>query len=158
VLDSLVPECSAYLIQRANVSAELYSCVAPLLKVAILFQWCRIFVPLGARNSFYWIARTLIWFSVLFYVACSFAQFFRCDPIKKAWNPQMKTGNCGIDWYSISITTAVVNAILDSVIFVLPQKTIWTLKMSRDRKFGIATVFAFGVLWVPLESHTFKLY
>lgn len=116
------------------------------LKAAILFQWIRIFIPRGTRNSLYWILQSIIWFNTLFYIAGAISEIFRCSPIDKAWNLPMEGGECGFSWDILLLATAVVNAIVDLASLIVPQKVTWSLQMSKSRKIGVSIIFAVGIL------------
>lgn len=115
-------------------------------KVAILLEWLRIFVPKGTRNTFFWMSVVLIVLNVLLYGIGLIIQNVQCSPIEALWDYTI-AGECiWIPQYMIS--TAALNVASDIAILVLPQKVVWSLHMSRMRKFAVSIVFAVGLLYV----------
>ena len=93
----------------------------------------------------YWASHTLIWTNFVFYSACFFLEIFACNPINKAWDPLITTGKC-LNVPAINIAAGTFNALSDILILILPQRTIWKLQMSLNRKLGISAIFLTGVL------------
>lgn len=118
-----------------------------LLKTGILLEWARIFVPQGFKNAFWWTCHSVIVVNVMFYVICTFVEIFGCNPRRKLWEPTLP-GTC-MDMAKVNIVSASINFASDVIILFLPQKVIWGLHMSLKKKFGVGTLFAVGVLYVP---------
>jgi len=127
-----------------STTSILCSIIIMLLKVGILLEWIRIFVPLGIRSPFWWTCHITIVINVIFYVFCIFFEIFHCKPRQKSWEITLP-GKC-IDTTKALIAASTVNFASDLVILLLPQKVIWGLRLSRSRKAGIATLFSIGVL------------
>ena len=123
------------------------------IKVAILANWLRIFVPTGTRNAFYWTLHVLIWTNVLYYTITTFTEVFRCWPREKIWNPWFEGGTCSVDVLGQNLATSVLNFISDTVILAIPQWVIWHLNMSRDQKVGLSLLFVVGLGFVSLQYH-----
>lgn len=126
----------------------MYSFTIMLLKAAILLEWVRIFVPTGTRNSFYWICHLLIWINVLFYVAIIIAVNLACTPYQKNWDLCLP-GHC-IRTEHANMASAMINFVFDLIIPILPQRGIWRLQMSKQKKLGVSIVFAIGLMFVSL--------
>lgn len=123
---------------------ELYN--APLIyvtKLAILFQFQRIFVPRRSGIA-YWCIQTVIWVNTLYYIACDLAIAFQCTPIYKAWQPWIP-GRC-LDVYTLIIAASIINVGSDLVILFIPIFCISKLQMRTSRKIGTAAVFTVGIL------------
>ncbi|KAI8626401.1 hypothetical protein F5Y19DRAFT_488236 [Xylariaceae sp. FL1651] len=116
------------------------------VKTAILLEWTRLFVPPGTRNTFYWTCQIVMWVNVLYYIAVIIVSGISCFPHEKIWNMSVP-GKC-FNTRAFFISNAALNLASDIIILVLPQKIIWSLKMSREKKVGVSLVFAVGVIAV----------
>ena len=90
----------------------------------------------------------LIWSNVLFYVVGLFFWIFQCTSRGKIWNPLYEGGSCPINMRAYVLASGIINLISDITLFVLPQKIIWTLHISKHNKVGISLLFAVGILLV----------
>ncbi|KAI1464733.1 uncharacterized protein F4812DRAFT_441784 [Daldinia caldariorum] len=50
----------------AYLDENFYIFVVACLKVSILLDWVRIFVPVRTRNTFFWTCHVLLWLNLLF--------------------------------------------------------------------------------------------
>lgn len=129
----------------AHLGEVFYGPVAMCIKVAILVNWLRIFVPAHQRNATFWTLHTLIWINILYYSITTLTGIFRCSPMEAIWNPFFEGGRCSIDVEVQYITTSVLNFISDTAILAMPQWSIWNLQMSRNRKWGLSFLFVIGI-------------
>ncbi|KAF1852051.1 uncharacterized protein K460DRAFT_413528 [Cucurbitaria berberidis CBS 394.84] len=134
-----------HFLYNIHLGAVYYGPIAMCIKVAILVNWLRIFVPTGVRNATFWMMHILIWVNVVFYTITTFTEIFRCWPREKIWNPWFEGGSCPIDVETQNIATSVLNFISDTTILAMPQWIIWNLHLSRKRKWGISLLFGIGV-------------
>ena len=125
----------------------MYDATILFLKLAILFQFLRVFVPTGKRSKTFWITHALIWSNTVFYVICIFLEIFSCRPIKKKWSPFILTGSC-LDIKVLDVTAAGVNFVSDALILAFSQKVIWSLHMPRPEKLKVSAIFLVGALYV----------
>lgn len=116
-----------------------------IMKASILREWSRIFVPEGTRNAFWWTCHVVIVINVLFYGTSVFLENLACFPYERIWNKTIAGSEC-LDFKVTPLAGASINVILDLITFILPQKTIWSLHMSRKKKIGVSSVFAVGIL------------
>jgi hypothetical protein len=94
-----------------------------------------------------------MWVNILYYIAVVTVSGISCFPHEKIWNPSLR-GKC-FNTKAFFITNAVLNLTSDIIILALPQKIIWELKMSRQKKIGVSLVFAVGIVYgSPPPSHT----
>ncbi|KAI0396104.1 hypothetical protein F5Y17DRAFT_421194 [Xylariaceae sp. FL0594] len=134
------------------VSSIVYIFSITLLKVAILLEWIRIFVPLGTRNYTYWISHVLIWANTLFGLIMVINLNIACTPYEYSWN-KLIPGNCHrVDTGLTNLSVSVFNLVTDILIFLIPQATIWNLHMTRKRKAGVAVLFALGLLGIAASA------
>ncbi|KAI0538554.1 hypothetical protein GGR58DRAFT_501059 [Xylaria digitata] len=138
-----------------HVGANLCAVTITILKVSILLEWIRIFVPFGTHNRFYWTSMVVLVLHTLFYIAWIILENLSCEPYRKIWDITVAKGHC-IDIKKIYILEAGVNLFANFIIIALPQWTIWTLQMPIKKKIGVILVFAIGIL--SLASAAFRLH
>lgn len=119
-------------------------------KAAILWEWKRIFVPLGTRNTFYWASWFLLSLNSLFYFVAMFFVIFANWPVEKSWNVLLP-GSTPFSRKDLDIVATAINLTVDVTIFMLPQHVIWSLQMAKSRKIGLSFMFSLGLLFVPLS-------
>ncbi|KAJ8121966.1 hypothetical protein O1611_g9964 [Lasiodiplodia mahajangana] len=127
------------------VGTSLFAVNIALIKAAILLEWLRIFVPKGTRNTFFWVAHALLLVNVLINVVGLFVINLTCIPHEKIWNRLTVRGHC-LEGHAIDVTSASINLTIDLLILLLPQRVIWSLKISTSKKIGVAAVFSLGLL------------
>lgn len=114
-----------------------------ILKVSILVQYLKIFVPYRSGKT-YWAIHALIWANLMFYLACMLVGIMECLPRKKIWDP-LVPGTCSNE-FAILIAAAVINIVSDFSILILPIAKIWQLQITTARKWGISAIFGTGLL------------
>ncbi|KAI1464034.1 uncharacterized protein F4812DRAFT_444299 [Daldinia caldariorum] len=114
-----------------------------LVKSSILIEWIRIFAPTDSRTIFHRSCKALLIFSAIFYTCMLVALNLSCFPYRRIWDKTVP-GTCA-NLKVINLVATVINFILDIAVLLLPQRTIWRLKLSTIKKVGISAVFAVGV-------------
>ncbi|KAI0386376.1 hypothetical protein F5Y04DRAFT_121175 [Hypomontagnella monticulosa] len=122
----------------------LYPLVLAFLKSAILLDWCRIFVPFGTRNYFWWTCHALVVLNASFYLAMFFGWAFSCSPVEKFWIPWVD-GTC-VNMLVLDIINGSLNLMTDIAAFLLPQRMIWNLNLPTKKRVGVSTIFAIGII------------
>ncbi|KAL2174431.1 uncharacterized protein P884DRAFT_314774 [Thermothelomyces heterothallicus CBS 202.75] len=124
-----------------------YSFVLPLLKVAILIDWCRMFVPHGSstKNAFWWGCVVISFVQIGAAVATIIALNLQCIPHQAIWDFTIPNAKC-FKLYHLQVSSATIQLVSDVAIFLLPQRVIWTLKMSWRKRMGVSVIFGLGVL------------
>ncbi|KAG6358899.1 hypothetical protein INS49_012419 [Diaporthe citri] len=120
-------------------------------KAAILWEWKRIFVPRGTRNTFYWTTWFLISLNSLFYFVGTFFIIFANNPVQKSWNVLLP-GSTPFSRKDLDVVATGINLAVDVTIFMLPQRVIWTLQMAKSRKIGLSFMFSLGLLSLACAS------
>jgi len=141
-------EAGADIVKGAHLGAVYYGPIAMCIKVAILTNWLRIFVPKGVRNALFWLLHILIWTNVVFYTITTITEVFRCWPREKIWNPWYEGGTCSLDILGQNLAVSVLNFISDTIILAIPQWIIWHLNLPRSQKWGISLLFVIGIGFV----------
>ena len=124
-----------------------YSINLALIKIAILAEWCRVFVLPGthATSGFWWAAAAVAALQAAFGVAAIFLLFFQCRPLAAIWDFTIAGRTC-LPLNAIQLASGLVHLVSDVAIFLLPQRVIWNLNLSRQRRLGLAVVFSLGAL------------
>jgi hypothetical protein len=115
-----------------------------LLKICILLQFLRIFVPAGGRSAKFWATHVLIWSNTVFFLTSALMRIFACKPMRKQWNPLITEGHC-LNIRLQQIVVAGFNTGFDLVILVWTQWIIWRLKMSWTKKVKLVLLFSAGL-------------
>ncbi|KAB8265105.1 hypothetical protein BDV32DRAFT_134950 [Aspergillus pseudonomiae] len=123
-----------------------YSFVLPLLKIAILVEWCRLLAPQGlrSRTAFWWGCMVTICIQVIAGIGIILALNLQCIPHRAIYDLTVP-GKC-VDLYKIQLASASVHLTCDAIMLLLPQPVIWTLKMTWRKRLGVSFVFSLGVL------------
>lgn len=139
---------SLIVAQRLYVYSVSYTASMGFAKAAILLEWKRIFVPRGTRDAFFWTAMALLVINVLLYMSVEIVVICSCVPPRKFWYPFI-AGPC-VNRRIVDTTAGSFNLATDIAIFLLPQRKIWSLRLSTSRKIGLAIVFSFGLVYVDI--------
>lgn len=91
-----------------------------------------------------WSCWILIGVNVAFYTAAIIGGNLSCIPHQKIWDMALP-GHC-INRRALDTATAAINLLSTLFILILPQKIIWSLKLSSNKKIGVASVFTVGLL------------
>ncbi|KAJ5371216.1 uncharacterized protein N7496_007308 [Penicillium cataractarum] len=122
-----------------------YSATLPLIKTAILLDWCRIFFPIDrARNLFWWGCTSIITLQCLWGVLCIILLNAQCRPHEAIWKFYLPSKCYSLP--DVMLTSATVQVVSDIAMFLLPQRIIWRLHMNWQKKIGISIIFGVGIL------------
>lgn len=136
-------------VQLFHISVAIYALIVIPLKVSLILQIRRIFMPhdrsIRERPTSLWIIDGFLALNVMFYVALFLFQFLACRPLAHAWNP-LVPGTCVADKLVVHIVSASINTASDLIIITMPQPVIWSLTLSKKRKWGLSAVFLLGGL------------
>ncbi|GFN20892.1 hypothetical protein ABZX51_009818 [Aspergillus tubingensis] len=122
-----------------------YSAVLPLIKTAILLDWCRIFVPLNrTRNAFWWGCVSVITLQCVWGVLCILLLNMQCRPHEAIWKFYLPSKCYSLP--DVMLTSASVQVASDITMFFLPQRIIWRLQMNWQKKIGVSIIFGVGIL------------
>lgn len=131
--------------QYINIGWTIYGINITIIKISILLQYLKIFIPVRRTTVMVRGSYLVIWITIIFYLITTFFIIFACSPREKFWNRLIADGHCfNID--IINIITAIINCISDFIILLLPQGVIWKLQMPLKQKFGISAIFLTGFL------------
>ncbi|KAJ1334072.1 hypothetical protein MN608_04075 [Microdochium nivale] len=121
-----------------------YSAVLPLIKTAILLDWCRIFVP-GERsdNLFWWGCVLLGIIQCVWGVACIVLLNMQCVPYNAIWVFYVPSRCYSLP--NVMLASASVQVFTDITMVLLPQRIIWKLQMSWKKRAGVSLIFGIGI-------------
>jgi hypothetical protein len=129
-----------------NITSILYGIAIAVVKLSILLQYLKIFVPNRKSNMRLFVcAQSLIWGDLAFYTASALLDIFACTPREKIWNKLITDGHCA-NTDASGMAGAIFNVFSDFVILLLPMVSIWKLHLAPRKKFGIFAIFATGLL------------
>lgn len=133
--------------QYSNVIQVLYGPAIFVVKLSLLLQYLRIFVPNRKSNMAMFIAiHAVLWIDVTFYVVDTGLEIFSCTPRELIWNKLPPLHGTCIDVMKIMISTGYINVASDFAILLLPIVSTMRLQMPMRRKVGVCAVFAAGLL------------
>ncbi|TGJ81017.1 hypothetical protein E0Z10_g7735 [Xylaria hypoxylon] len=122
-----------------RVTLVFYSACILFLKFSALLLYARIFKSSPVFRRTLWIVGVIltVWWAILTLVPWLF-----CHPIEKDLNVFLP-GVCDhpLSWYYAS---ALINAVADLVVLILPTPIIWKLQMTMRKKISISLVFLIG--------------
>ncbi|KAI7378358.1 hypothetical protein KC336_g19401, partial [Hortaea werneckii] len=116
-----------------------YKLIGAFTKLTFCFLYLRIF---NNHKQFKYITYTVMALVGIGSLAFTIGTIFQCLPVHRAWDRRVK-GTCISNvafWYS----HAAFNTLFDIVVYLLPIPLIRSLKLRREQKTGVISIFAFG--------------
>ncbi|KAL8656809.1 MAG: hypothetical protein Q9226_002547 [Calogaya cf. arnoldii] len=143
--------CNANMHVQLQYFGEIaYYLAAFMTKISILWFIIRVFKP---HRRAILSARIFMGLMALYYLPALFFRIFRCNPVRKTWDPAVE-GTCVGSEKGILYFDCVVSLLTDIAIFGFPVPLVWKLQTSVRRKLRILLVFASGMAYVRLlQSH-----
>jgi hypothetical protein len=121
----------------------LYHLASNLVKASFLLQYIRIF---SIITPMVWTCN-VVFVLVLGAAAWGiFGNVFLCKPVQSYWNVSL-SGTC-MDKENHFWSTSIIGIVLDFAIWVLPIPVIGKLKLPKQQKLGLSTVFGLGGLYI----------
>lgn len=83
-------------------------------------------------------------------IALTLAMLLHCIPIHRAWSidPTIEWGpdsKC-VNYQALLYAQAILNLVTDLVVYVLPMKLLWSLKLPVMRRIGLCMLFGLGAM------------
>ncbi|KAI7278153.1 hypothetical protein KC345_g6110 [Hortaea werneckii] len=116
-----------------------YKLIGAFTKLTFCFLYLRIF---NNQRKFHRITYAVMAIVAIGSLAFTIGTVFQCLPVHRAWDRRVK-GTCISNvafWYS----HAAFNTFFDIVVYLLPIPLIRSLKLRREQKTGVISIFAFG--------------
>ncbi|KAJ5547758.1 hypothetical protein N7513_004992 [Penicillium frequentans] len=122
-----------------------YSATLPLIKTAILMDWCRIFVPIERSKNLFWTGcMVVITLQCLWGLLCIVLLNMQCRPHEAIWKFYLPSKCYSLP--DVMLTSASVQVVSDIAMLLLPQRIIWGLQMNWQKKIGVSIIFSAGIL------------
>lgn len=130
-------------LQIFYIGGILYAVGIALTKLAFLCFYLKLFPSPALKR----IAYPLLVISFLFGASFTFLFIFQCSPISYAWTQWdgEAEGTC-LNFDLGAVLHAVINIVLDLVIFAIPLTQLWHLNLSRKKKIQVMLMFGVGFL------------
>lgn len=132
------------LLYDVHVHSIMYSFTVFFIKLSILLQYLRIFVPTRKSNmAMFLTTHVVIWSLFLFYLLDVAFTIGLCNPRRKIWQPWLSNGHCyssGV-W---SLASGTFNAVSDITVLILPMPCLWRLQIPLKSKLTTIGIFATG--------------
>ncbi|KAI5867648.1 hypothetical protein GGS23DRAFT_592944 [Durotheca rogersii] len=139
----MIPPDDLQLLIRVLFSTYLvYDLGLALAKASALLFFSRVFPAYTTPRWFSVMIKVTHLLNVAWFIGIVLGTFFMCDPPAKNWNPVLP-GTCGT-MSNLYIGSAVPSVAIDLFILILPVPLVWTLQVSRVKKFSITAVFILG--------------
>jgi hypothetical protein len=139
------------------VSSDIDYTVLTLIRLSILVFYRSIFdVNSKFRKASFALGIT----TILWAVACTFANIFMCTPVSHYWDP-LGEGKCQ-NFLLFFLIVVVFEIVMDAVLLVLPIPALLGLKMPLGTRLSIIGIFLLGILLVfsqyfNTQNHASKL-
>jgi len=115
-----------------------YYITVSLTKMSILFLYLKL-IPHRTYRIINW---SMMVFVGLTAFTCVVAGIFQCNPIHKAWHPELP-GTC-FNQVALYLSNAGLNIAQDIIIYFLPAKTLWHLQLPKKQRIALIAIFIVG--------------
>ncbi|KAJ9615037.1 hypothetical protein H2200_001111 [Cladophialophora chaetospira] len=130
------------------IGGVLYAVGVSSTKVAFLLFYIKLF----PSRTFRWVAIPLLVATILHGITFTFLFIFQCSPVSYAWTQWDGSGGGKCLNFDLgAVMHAVTNILLDLLIFALPIWQLWSLSLSKKKKFQVISMFCVG-FFVTLVS------
>ncbi|KAI1200785.1 hypothetical protein F5X97DRAFT_70856 [Nemania serpens] len=147
----------ASFLERTLASIVLFSLSSLFVRTALLALYLRVFAPNKTARTMIWAGIVTI---VVFYTISIILNIRFCVPIsmttpvpdKDAWAKKLKASTCSQPVYNLNASVGLFGAVSDLYVLVIPVSMVSKLRVPRNRKIGILTIFLTGLLAVALST------
>ncbi|OQV03581.1 hypothetical protein CLAIMM_08606 isoform 1 [Cladophialophora immunda] len=123
------------------IGGILYAVGVASTKVAFLLFYLKLFPSKTLR----WVAIPLLVATLIQGTTFTFLFIFQCSPISYAWTQWDGTGHGKCLNFDLgAVMHAITNILLDLLIFALPIWQLWSLSLSKKKKFQVMSMFCVG--------------
>lgn len=125
------------------IGGIFYTIGVALIKIAFLCFYLKLFPSRAFRK----VAYPLLGICFVYGVVFTFLFIFQCSPVSYTWMQWdgEADGKC-LDFDLGAVIHAIINILLDVVIFILPLTQLWGLNLSRKKKIHVMLMFSVGFL------------
>ncbi|KAI0429707.1 hypothetical protein F5Y09DRAFT_249438 [Xylaria sp. FL1042] len=144
---------SANFLGRTLSSIVLFSLSSLFVKTALLSLYLRVFAPNRLARVLIWIGVTTI---VAFYTVSIIINICFCVPLSMTtpvpdpdeWAKKLAASNCSQPVYNLNAAVGLFGVVSDLYVLIIPVSMVYSLRIPRNRKFGIMGIFLTGLLAV----------
>lgn len=117
------------------VYVMLYSWAINIVRISILVLYLTIFTKGSGQVRLRIAVYTMATFTLIYTVICFIAILLLCNPISRTWNiwGRRHNGIC-LDYHTVSLSTAVIVPVLDTITIAIPIYPVWQMVASRWEK------------------------
>ncbi|ROW03337.1 hypothetical protein VSDG_01261 [Cytospora chrysosperma] len=130
------------ILRLLYVAEILYIVVLAVTKASILCMYLRIF---WAYRPFQITCYAVLAFVIASSFAVTIATIVSCEPVGFFWNRDFEGGSC-LNITALAYANSGLAVAQDLIIILLPVYMLWSLNMSRKKKFFIGVMLAVGGL------------
>ncbi|OBT72139.1 hypothetical protein VF21_08774 [Pseudogymnoascus sp. 05NY08] len=130
-------------------SMVLYITTASLTKTSILVFYLRILVAKIDKI----VTKVTFGVVVIYYIGSFLVLFLQCRPLQHYWEILIpkSVGTC-IDESIHMITSAALNVVIDIVIFLIPLRSLFALRIRTTQKVHLISLFSAGLLVIAAAT------
>lgn len=114
------------------------ACVS-LNKISILLLYRRLF---AVNKPFYTLLYALCGVIGAYFLVAIFGIIFAYNPVHAQWMQWIPHTN--IDFKQFLLSIGIVNALLDIIVLLVPQRSVWSLQLTWQRRLLVSLVFMLG--------------
>jgi hypothetical protein len=93
----------------------------------------------------FWACHFFLWVNVAWAIGMVITNVIACVPYEYNYN-KLIADSCNIvDQSKTNLAASIFNFLMDVLVFFLPQRVIWRLKISKKKKLGVSMVFMIGL-------------
>jgi len=118
--------------------AFYYACVT-IVKISAILFFMRIF---DSVRWFIWLARCILALMIPWGIISTVVSIVQCNPVPAAWDHTIH-GQC-ISLMAFFVATAIVGAIADLVVLIMPLPLLYSLRLTLAQKLALVPVFGVG--------------
>ncbi|KAH9900376.1 hypothetical protein F4778DRAFT_138639 [Xylariomycetidae sp. FL2044] len=143
--DIRFPSAHSLTVRQDYITISVMYCIVlTFIKISILLEWTRIFVPRAKHNTFYWVCHATIWANTGLYIAAVVLLNLACVPREKIWHRWIP-GTC-LDIGKANMAIASFDLVFNLLILLLPHMIIWSLYLSMRQKIAVSVIFSVGMI------------
>ncbi|KAF2185967.1 hypothetical protein K469DRAFT_152238 [Zopfia rhizophila CBS 207.26] len=130
----------SHIKKLAIIQSAMYWLAVLCAKLSIFLFYLR----LSPDKHFKMIVHGLLGICIAYCLIGAFAFLFFCQPIAKYWDPSITYGSCTKNT-KVWLSTAIINAVTDAFMVLLPIWMLWHIRIPRRQKIGLIAIFMTGV-------------
>jgi hypothetical protein len=94
----------------------------------------------------FWLCNFMIFANFVLYLTSVVLEIFVCGGSHTPWVSLSGNGSCPINILQLNVVINAFNSLSNIAILVLPQMSIWQLRLAKEKKIGISILFFMGLL------------